>query len=344
MLAQLKRKRTYFIILLLPYIAMMFLLTYRIDYVLSAPGGLSEVENQVDFETMYDTENSFYTTYVMSIAEPTFFQFMISYFDDGVDSRAITVFESGQTDAQRIAYGHLQRDNAWNAAIISSYTELDIHVEFDIRMLVTRIYLDYADVGGLDVLDEVIEINGQTNNFNTIINQMPCSDSDEDVLVMTVRNLDGDVREVEVRKTLVDGICRSGFTLDTYYDITEVGLDYTVSQSFIGGPSGGLMQFLHIYNVLTEDDLTSGLKIAGTGGISLDGSVRSMGSIKQKILGAHHAGVDVFFVPHLSDSYHDNYQIALRTLETLDSDMEVVGVSHWTEAVNYLIIRKEDAS
>ncbi|MFW5842083.1 MAG: S16 family serine protease [Bacillota bacterium] len=330
---QFKRYKWVFITLAIPYLLMMFLLTYRIDYSLSAPGGLAEVEDQVTFETMYDTETTFYTTYVMVVDQPTFFQFIVSYFDEGIDSREINQFTASQSDEQRIQYGHLQRDNAWNAAIISSYQALGIDIDYDIKQIVTRIYTDYADIGTLEVTDEILSVNGSTSNINDIINDAACNET----LTITAESNDGEIKVTEARKTEVDGYCRLWITVEPYYDIIASDNPYTINNSFVGGPSGGLMQFLHIYNTLTEADLAEGYKIAGTGGIALDGSVLSMGSIKQKVITAHHQDVDIFFVPRLDDDNpNDNYQIAVRTLETLETDMKVVGVSHWTEAVDYL--------
>ncbi|MFW5841846.1 MAG: S16 family serine protease [Bacillota bacterium] len=338
MIEQLKRYRWVFITLAIPYILIMFLLTYRIDYSLSAPGGLSEVKDQVTFETMYDTETTFYTTYVMVVDQPTFFQFIVSYFDEGIDAREISQFEASQSDSERIEYGHLQRDNAWNAAIISSYQALGIDIDYDIKQIVTRIYTDYADIGSLEVTDEVLSVNGTTDIAKTI-NEAACGE----LLTITAQTESGETKVTEATKTEVDGVCRLWITIEDYYDIEQTDMAYEINESFVGGPSGGLMQFLHIYNSLTEDDLAEGVKIAGTGGITLTGSVSSMGSIKQKVITAHHAAVDIFFVPRLNDDNpNDNYQIAMKTIETLDSDMTIVGVSHWTDAVDYLVSLEDD--
>ena len=43
---------------------------------------------------------------------------------------------------------------------------------------------------------------------------------------------------------------------------------------------------LMIYNALTEQDLTNGKKIVGTGTIERDGSVGVIGGVKYKIMGA----------------------------------------------------------
>ena len=53
-----------------------------------------------------------------------------------------------------------------------------------------------------------------------------------------------------------------------------VNPNVTVNTEEIGGPSAGFMFSLEIYNQLTEDDLTRGYNIAGTGTIASNGDSR----------------------------------------------------------------------
>jgi PDZ domain-containing protein len=65
----------------------------------------------------------------------------------------------------------------------------------------------------------------------------------------------------------------------------------------IKGPSAGLMISLEVLNQLTENDLSSGLFIAGTGNLSIDGRITEVDGIKQKIISAKKQKADVFLVP-----------------------------------------------
>ena len=67
--------------------------------------------------------------------------------------------------------------------------------------------------------------------------------------------------------------------------------------SDIGGPSGGMIFALGIYDQLTKGELTGGASIAGTGTISTDGTVGSIGGIRQKLYGAQRAGAKYFLAP-----------------------------------------------
>lgn len=66
---------------------------------------------------------------------------------------------------------------------------------------------------------------------------------------------------------------------------------------YIGGPSGGLMFALGIYDVLTPGSLTGDKPIAGTGEIDDQGRVGAIGGIQQKLVGAQADGARLFLAP-----------------------------------------------
>lgn len=65
----------------------------------------------------------------------------------------------------------------------------------------------------------------------------------------------------------------------------------------IGGPSAGLMFSLAVVDKLTTGELNDGKFVAGTGTITAEGKVGSIGGITHKILAAREAGATVFLVP-----------------------------------------------
>lgn len=73
-----------------------------------------------------------------------------------------------------------------------------------------------------------------------------------------------------------------------------------ISLANIGGPSAGLMFTLGIIDKLSNEDLTGGRFIAGTGTMEVDddkGTVGAIGGILMKMISARDAGATVFLVP-----------------------------------------------
>lgn len=66
----------------------------------------------------------------------------------------------------------------------------------------------------------------------------------------------------------------------------EVPVDLEFDVGRIGGPSAGLMFALSIVDLLSEEDLTNGVVVAGTGEIDVTGRVGAIGGIRQKLPGA----------------------------------------------------------
>lgn len=104
----------------------------------------------------------------------------------------------------------------------------------------------------------------------------------------------------------------------------------------IGGPSAGLMMSLEIYNQLTEGDLTRGYQIAGTGTINAEGEVGPIGGISQKIVAADKEGIDIFLAPNEKGNPISNYKEAVETGKKIGTDMKIIPVDTFDEAVEYL--------
>lgn len=113
------------------------------------------------------------------------------------------------------------------------------------------------------------------------------------------------------------------------YDKATPAID--ISKSTSVGPSGGLMQTIAVYNAITNDDITKGKIIMGTGGITLNGDVTAIGGEQQKVVTANLYFGNVFFVPK------ENYESAKEMFDKLkDCTMELVSVETFNDALEYL--------
>ena len=96
------------------------------------------------------------------------------------------------------------------------------------------------------------------------------------------------------------------------------------------GPSGGLIMALSMYNALTSEDITYGMKIVGTGTIDEDGTVGKIGSVTYKLAAAVKAKADLFICPS------DNYDEALKYAKDKKYEITIRGVDTFEEALNVL--------
>lgn len=101
----------------------------------------------------------------------------------------------------------------------------------------------------------------------------------------------------------------------------------SIDSANIGGPSAGMMYTLAIMDLLVDGDLSKGHVVAGTGTISADGSVGSIGGVRQKVVAAEAAGAELMLVPA------GNYDEALTAPRR---SMELVSVATIDEALDAL--------
>src|SRR5699024_11532657 len=71
------------------------------------------------------------------------------------------------------------------------------------------------------------------------------------------------------------------------------GMNVTYNLQDVGGPSAGMMFSFAVIDKLTEDDLTEGHFVAGTGTIAADGTVGPIGDIGHKVEASQEAGAEL---------------------------------------------------
>jgi PDZ domain-containing protein len=203
-------------------------------------------------------------------------------------------------------------------------------------------YLGYdmvpIDVRITDLIDdapssEVLEIGDSVNSFDgvEIVNSTDLTDALEghhpgDLVEVGITR-EGTDRTVEVE--LAERPDDSGGAMIgiTVGQLTEPPFPVSIDAGAVGGPSAGMMHTLAIVDTLTPGELTQGHVIAGTGTIDYDGTVGSIGGIRQKIVGAEAAGAEFVLVPE------GNYDEAL-TAER--KAIEIIPVATLQDALDFL--------
>jgi Lon-like protease len=113
-------------------------------------------------------------------------------------------------------------------------------------------------------------------------------------------------------------------------EVAQVGrlpLAVKIDSLGIGGPSAGLMFALGIVDLLNKSDLVRGRTVAGTGEITVDGVVKPVGGVRQKIVGAKDAHANLFLVPSVE---------VLEACEAARGDLPIYAVDNLKQAVAVL--------
>lgn len=108
--------------------------------------------------------------------------------------------------------------------------------------------------------------------------------------------LERDGEEVEVELETEEGEDGSAAVGVLIADDMDFPFDVDITVGQIGGPSAGMMFALGIMDRLSEDGITGGAEIAGSGTITADGEVGGVSGIPQKMVSAENAGAEYFFV------------------------------------------------
>ncbi len=103
-----------------------------------------------------------------------------------------------------------------------------------------------------------------------------------------------------------------------FYDIYDIKYDESnpkikLNQVYSVGPSGGLMQTMYVYDVITKHSLSKDKVLVGTGTISTDGTVGEIGGARQKLITALIYHPTYFFVPA------DNYDEVIKQYDSINS-------------------------
>ena len=155
--------------------------------------------------------------------------------------------------------------------------------------------------GKLRAHDVIVAVDGEPTPFLPQLRRAIAKHKPGETVVLTVRRGRG-TRHIEV-KTIPDpedksrpliGILTS-CALQTANKIS-LPVDVQIDLGQVGGPSAGLAFALDVAEELGHN-VDKGHKVAASGELCLDGSVVSVGGLKQKTIGARRAGVDVFLVP-----------------------------------------------
>ena len=317
-------KENYKIILLMILIILFF--NIKLPYYILAPGGTINITNRVVMEDYKKEENGSINMLYVSEYDGTPASLLMAkiknYDIESNKERQI----SNETIKEINKRNKIMRDNSLDIATMVAYTEAGKKIDIKNRKnVVVATTID----NGLEIGDEIITVdNVKCEEVEDIKKQINRKEENDIITFKILR----ENKEKEIKsKVLLEGTNKIvGAVIITEYDYEinpQIDIKFKNSES---GASGGLMLALTIYNAITEDDIIKGRTIAGTGTISLDGTVGEIDGIKYKIMGAAKNKVDIVFVPSA------NYEEATMTKNKYKYNLEIVIVDTFKEAIEDL--------
>ena len=316
-----------FIILLL---ALYIVFTWPVNYYIVIGGGISDIDSRIEIVDGYDSKGSFNISYVTEL-EGRVATYLLSYV---------------MPDWKRVNMDDYKYDESENIEDIEFRSDLDLksanstavklayqlagkqYKETNVQIYITSI-LENFDTN-LQIQDQLLSINDQSfSSVEEYRTYLQTFNNGEEVSVKVLRN--GKEKVVTSKLSKLQDRIVLGVTLEKVSDYEvkpDINIQFRPEES---GPSGGLITTLDIYDKLTEEDLTHGLKIAGTGTIDEEGNVGEIGEVKYKLLGAVSEDADVFLVPK-----GENYKTCMKVQKEKDLKIQIIGVATLEEAIDAL--------
>ena len=198
---------------------------------------------------------------------------------------------AGQTQRQTQEQDTAQMVGSQQTATAAALTEL--HIPYTTEVVVVQAEKGFPAYGVLKAGDVITEVDGQPVTGQASLTKLVRAHPAGSALPVTISR-NGQTEQIQVETRESGGHPVMGVAIEEQY---KFPFTVKISVGDIGGPSAGMMFALGIIDKLTNDNLTGGKFIAGTGQIEASGKVDAIGGIQQKMVGARNAGATVFLTP-----------------------------------------------
>ncbi len=201
------------------------------------------------------------------------------------------VFPIEITTKESEAESQAMMEQSQQDAIYVALTKLGYKVPR--HVYVNQVMKNMPASGKLIAGDYIQSLNGHVPTDNNDLRRLIKLYGDQPENIVVLRQ--GKLVKVSIQpKKNSEGNLLLGIYVGDKYDFP---INVKLQLSDIGGPSGGMMFALGIYDTLTPGALTGGSNIAGTGTIDSAGAIGPIGGIRHKLFGAKHAGAKYFLAP-----------------------------------------------
>lgn len=310
---------------------------YYLPFYVSKPGMAKELEPIIEVENGFDEQGSFMLTTVR-MGRANIYSYAIAKLSKYQEIFPIKAIRNeNETDKEyNVRQLHLMATSKL-AAIETAYKKAGIPIDYDYNgVFVLNVMPGMPAEGKLEAGDRIFKVDGNEFESSEQFIQYVSGQSVGDEVTFAIdRNEEIQEVKLPLERLKETGKVGVGISLVDDKDIV-VDPTVTINSEDIGGPSAGFMFSLEIYNQLTEEDLTRGYPIAGTGTIDLNGNIGPIGGIEQKIIAADKAGAEIFFAPNEKGASDSNYRAAVKTAKDIKTKMKIIPVDTFDEAISYL--------
>jgi PDZ domain-containing protein len=316
-------------------------------YYAMSPGPVSDVSDYVQVAEPFETTEGELFFLTVSLQEVNVIEWVAAKLDGRVDLAPVqNIRPAGVSQEELRVYNLDLMDRSKEDAKYVALTYLGYDVTYNgSGALISSTIENSAAEGTLEPGDVIVAVDGEPVEFSSDAVDLIGGRAPGDELTLTIERADADDPDVvgTLDILLVLGpykfIDENGNVLDdpdrgmagvmlTDAPVEVVfPVDVVIDSQNIGGPSAGLMFTLEIIDALTEEDLTQGRRIAGTGTIDADGNVGPIGGMRQKTFGAIDAGAEYLLVPV------DNWDEAV---DAAGDDIVLVKVATIQDAMTFL--------
>jgi len=308
-------------------------------YVIYGPGSAEPVHPRVETGHTLDEKGSFLFTTVSTYSKPNAFSLAYAWMNPRMDIQTEESATGGTTNLT--AYRNLlawMRDSSEATAMLAAYGAMDRTIEVEQQGVIVVRFIENTKAieSGLQEGDVIKAVDGKpTPRAEDLIDALTSHKPGDKVKLTGTRGgkpIEVTVPLIEMPETHKAGI---GFQHSSVVEVTPpdpVKFDF----NDVGGPSAGLMMTLEIVSQLTEEDLTHGYRIAGTGTIAADGTVGQIGGIQYKLMAADKEKADYFLVPYDKEAGLSNWNDAESTVKKLNLKPKLVPISNLSEALEFV--------
>lgn len=302
----------------------------KTDYYFMSPGPPYQWDIEIDGAKSYSYDGNLFQLTVRR-DEANYFTYVWAKIDNSVDlySREV-ILPKGVTPQQLSEISIQNMKTSENVAIAVALDSLDFKVETQGDGVLVVGILEDSPVEGKLLKEDLIKSinNDEINSTTEFIALLRTYDIGDTVSIGLLRNNSDITIETKLIEHVdYEGEPMVGFLASTPNQRFVFPINVDIDTGNVGGPSAGLMMALNVYNSLTQDDLTKGIKVAGTGTIEIDGSVGPVGGVKQKVIAAKKAGSSLILVPTANFNDAEPY---------IDDDTAIVAVNSFNQALDVI--------